>query len=407
MAGRLRQICQGINVDAGEAENYRQHWFAEAGGPPPPAAARIAGVADCPYRGEPVKVDGENKKAACAPCGGKQRQVFACSHPALAPHETTLPGCASCEHRPREEGRPLVLKNNMSPGDVLVMSAAIHSLHKTHPGKFLTAVSTSADAIFEHNPDITDVATARRLGGEQIEVHYPAIHQSGERGIHFMQAYCEFLSDVLKVPVPLMTNRPHVHLSAQERSWMNQVEEVTGKRQRFWLVSAGRKSDYTTKFWSTENYQSVVNALRGKILFVQVGAAEHHHPPLRNVLNLVGKTDMRQLIRLAWHAEGILSGVTLLQHLAAALQKPSVVIMGGREPVTWNSYPKQHLLHTVGAFSCCRNSGCWKSRVTKLDDGDEKDNSLCENPVIGDEVIPKCMSAIKPSEVAEKILMNL
>ena len=32
MHGRSRQICQGIDVDPGEAAQYRQHWLAQANG---------------------------------------------------------------------------------------------------------------------------------------------------------------------------------------------------------------------------------------------------------------------------------------------------------------------------------------------------------------------------------------
>src|ERR1019366_681393 len=95
---------------------------------------------------------------------------------------------------------------------------------------------------------------------------------------------------------------------------------------------------------------------------------------------------------------------SFLMHLAAALEKPAVTIMGGREPVVWNSYPRQQLMHTVGMLLCCKSGGCWRSRVEKLGDGAEQDGSLCENPVIGEETIPKCMSMIEPEEVAKKIL---
>jgi ADP-heptose:LPS heptosyltransferase len=235
-------------------------------------------------------------------------------------------------------------------------------------------------------------------------MHYPLINECNQRAVHFMLGYAEWLESNLGVRVPLLTNRPMIYLSKEERGWMNQVEQEFGHKGRFWIVGAGRKGDFTTKFWGTENYQRVVDLLRGRVLFVQVGAAEHHHPPLRNVLNLVGKTDMRQLVRLVWHAEGVLSGVTLLHHLAAALEKPSVCLLGGREPVIWNSYPKARVLHTIGSLPCCRDGGCWKSRVVKLNDGQEQDGSLCERPVPGEEPIPTCMSMLRPERVAEEIL---
>jgi len=404
MAGRLRSICRGEQVDAGTAAQYRQLWAAKVKNTPNPEV-----LTKCPFLGEPVKdAAGENVKQACAPCGGALRQVFACKHPSREPDQVTVADCATCEYRPKvtEKARAIILRNHLSPGDVLVMSAAIHSLHKAHPGKFVTAVETTANQLYEHNPDVVSIERARELGGEMIETHYPAIQQCNERGITFMQAYCEFFSSALGVHVPLLTNRPHVYLSSRERTWMDQTHEVTGRKQRFWIVNAGRKADFTTKHWSTEAYQRVIDALRGRVVFVQVGAADHYHKPLRNVINLVGKTDIRQLVRLTWHADGVLCGVTLMQHLAAALQKPSVVVMGGREPVLWNSYSRQQLLHTVGSLSCCKSGGCWRSRTEKLGDGGEQDNSLCENPIIGEEVTPRCMTLIKPHEVVEKILLN-
>jgi ADP-heptose:LPS heptosyltransferase len=397
----LYDICRGANVDPGLAEQYRQLWLRQA--QEGVVAAQTTAVQDCPHRGEQVSENGEQKLRDCVGCGGRVRlKVFSCLHPAREPDEITLQDCGTCLYRPRETtgARKLILKNHLSPGDVTVMTAAIYSLHKANPGQFVTAVDTTCNAVFEHNPDVVDAGE----GFETMEVHYPAIDASNQRLISFASAYCEFFSQALSVPVPLLTNRPAIHLSKREKSWTNQVEEM-GFKGKFWLICAGRKDDYTAKFWGTENYQRVVDLLRGKVLFVQIGAAEHHHPPLRNVVNLVGKTDARQLIRLVWHSQGALGGVTFLQHLAAGLEKPYICIMGGREPVAWNSYPKQFLLHVIGALDCCQEGGCWRSRTQKIGDGDEKDKSLCEYPVPGEEAIPRCMALIQPEEVVAKILL--
>jgi ADP-heptose:LPS heptosyltransferase len=743
MRGRLRQICQGVNVDPGAAEQYRQLWRGEASKTPLPL------IMKCPHLGEPIKQpDGENKKEVCEPCGGKSRQVFACSHPALEPHETTMPGCQACEYRPRQiaqieiptdvkpttmliahngtpenqvllgdslcslkvawlfaenapdgcgnfilslslsnpfnvfwrkfiddfrckviydnfapnskedrfagwdswrgkrkiagqnfehyreiyrridggprqqslcgserglsrknifeffyhgqenfreltdsdnlaefgdgmiyhpkrtgeldvflaplarcqgnhvftfefwtdvvekliaaglsvtvnhdgifcehlqgregfrkiypgndiEGlvaevcrhklvacgntgigwlaaacgvplvamqrednwmpdykyencgvkslvallaepdadsvartiqdqlrrprhrqwktaarkvRPIILKHHLCHGDVLVMSAAIRSLHEQHPGKFLTAIDTNANVMYEYNPDVTPIEEVRAMGGEEIEMGYPNINHSDKRAIHFMGAYCDFLSSVLKVPIPLLTNRPHVYLSKRERGWMDQVQQVTGKKQKFWLVNAGVKSDITTKQYPW--YQEVIDRLQGKVLFAQVGRTEHMHKPLRGVVNLLDQTDDRQLMRMVYHSEGVLCGTTFLMHLAAALEKPAVILAGGREPRSWNTYPLQTLISTIGALPCCAKSACWKSRTVKLNDGaahDICDNclqngvildcpncaaKLCSFPTFTDPPSPKCMAIVSPAEVSEKILLH-
>lgn len=304
------------------------------------------------------------------------------------------------------DARAVILKNHLSPGDVLIMTAALHSLHKTNPGKFLTAVDTACNAIFENNPDVIPIEKARELGAQEVQTHYPLINESNQRAVHVMQGYCDFFAQEFQVPVPLITNRPQIYLSMPEHNWLPQVQQALGRPHRYWVICAGRKACFTAKFWGTENYQRVVDALRGRVLFVQVGKPEHHHPPLKNVLNLLGQTDDRQLVRLVHHSDGVLCGVTFLHHLAAALEKPSVTIMGGREPVQWNAYPKAHLLHTIGALPCCRDGGCWRSRTVALGDGAEQDGSLCVDPVIGDEPIPRCQLMIKPDEVVNKILLT-
>jgi len=270
----------------------------------------------------------------------------------------------------------------------------------------VTAVDTTAMQLWEHNPDVVPAESLKDRGPVTLEVHYPKVNVSNQHAIHFMSAYCSYLEDALGVKVPLMTNRPMVYLSKLERSWVNQVEETTKRKQRFWIVNAGYKTDYTTKAWSHASFQRVVDLLRGKVLFVQIGENDpkHVHKPLNGVINLIGKTDTRQVVRLFHHADGVLTGVSFPMHLAAALEKPCVAIMGGREPVIWNSYPRQTLMHTVGALDCCRSGGCWKSRVVPLGDNDEKDKSLCEQPVPGDEPVGRCMALISPESVAEAVL---
>jgi len=152
----------------------------------------------------------------------------------------------------------------------------------------------------------------------------------------------------------------------------------------------------------------------GRIQFVQVGEKGHHHPPLKGVIDLRGRTDLRQLVRLVHHADGVLCGVTLLMHLAAAVEtrpgraknRACVVVAGGREPPNWEAYPHHQFLHTVGALWCCDHGGCWKSRITPLGDGDEKDGEqhLCVDPVGG---LPRCMDMITPEQVIDRVELYL
>jgi ADP-heptose:LPS heptosyltransferase len=281
------------------------------------------------------------------------------------------------------------------------MTAAIESLHRLYPGRYRTAVESPCPALYEHNPLIED--PGRLKNARRIDMGYPLVNLSNQRPVHFLEGYCEFLGGELGIPLPCQVNRPILHLSAEEQSWWPQVAEIAGKRINYWVVNAGTKKDFTAKGWGRHNYQAVVDALYGRIQFVQIGEAGHRHEPLRGVINLVGKTDLRQLVRLCFHAQGGLGPSTLLQHLCAALEKPYVCLLGGREPVAWTSYPQQITLHTIGQLSCCAGKACWKSRTVKLGDGDPKDDSLCEQPVLEPEPVPRCLALIRPEQVVRAI----
>jgi ADP-heptose:LPS heptosyltransferase len=172
------------------------------------------------------------------------------------------------------------------------------------------------------------------------------------------------------------------------------------------LVNAKQKDSHRNSPGQAKNLIQLYPAKSGGLVpcFLQVGSAEHDHPTLDGVVNLVGRTDTRQLICLACHAQGGLGPITFLQHLCAAFEKPYVALLGGREPVSWTQYPLQTTLHTLGKLPCCRTHACWRSRVVALNDGAEQDRSLCEAPVLTmSRPVGKCMAIIRPEEVIRAI----
>jgi ADP-heptose:LPS heptosyltransferase len=297
--------------------------------------------------------------------------------------------------------KKLILRANLCPGDILTMTAAVESLHLTYPDEYETDVRTPAREIWEHNPRITKVADDDPEA-EKIDLKYPSINCSNQEHVPFLGGYTEDLGQKIGRPLTLKVNRPCLYLSGDEKAWIDQVRHhvTNGRQVPFWLVNAGIKNDYTAKAWPTEYFQEVVTRTVGQIQWVQVGAKEHDHPNLDGTINLVGKTDHRQLIRLAWHARGGLGPVTYLQHLCAAWEKPYICLLGGREPTTWVQYPLQHTLHTIGMLPCCKASACWKSRIVQGKDSSTKDQSLCQWPVLGlARPVARCMAAIRPDEV--------
>lgn len=308
----------------------------------------------------------------------------------------------------------LNLHNPLSPGDVAVMTAAIKALHKTYPGRFVTDYSGNSPELLLHNPYITPMESGRI---RNIDMGYPVINQSNQKSFHFVEGYTEFLSAELGLEIERPDIKPDIYISDEERRSEGQVQRMVGERVPYWILVAGGKYDYTAKWWDQHRFQEVVRDFAGKICFVQVGDHDHFHPNIEGVLDLRGKTDMRELVNLVYNAQGVLCPVTLLMHLAAGVPCPDhfppsracVVVAGGREPPHWEAYPTHQFIHTVGALECCSLGGCWKSRAFPLKDGDIKDlpSHLCSNPIKRSKqlTLPKCLDMIKPEEVIRRILL--
>lgn len=374
-------------------------WVARHGAaaePRPDWRQRQADATACRHRGEAT---GETVR-----CQGCQSTLDVPTH-ACARHgrctETVLaPGlacCRICPDRQAPDARTaLLLECRQAPGDALVMTAAVEALHATYPGRYRTWVRTPAPEIWDHNPHVEAGATP--AGAQQIVMEYPLIHQSDSLPVHFLQGYCDFLADRLGVPLRPTRNRPALYLTEEERM----SPPLLGQPGRYWLLNAGVKHDYTAKQYPY--FAEVARLLEGRIAFVQVGEAHHRHPLIPGAHDLRGRTTTRDLVRLVAHADGVLTGVSFPMHLAAALDRPAVVVAGGREPRAWNTYPRQTFLSTVGMLSCCQDKACWKSRVVPLGDGDPKDRDLCTDPAPTEPPAGRCMTLIRPEDVAWAIL---
>lgn len=308
--------------------------------------------------------------------------------------------------------RKLILRNFQAPGDIVVLSAAVRDLHRCYPGRFATDVRTLHPMLWWNNPFVVALRDDDRAA-EIIDCHYPLIRQSNESPHHFVDGFIDYLNQRLALQVVLTEFKGDIHLSEAEKRGASGLSDAIGQGWPCWIVVAGGKSDFTIKHWARERYQCVVDAYRDRIRFVQVGAAGDQHPPLEGVIDLRGRTTLRDLVQLVYHCDGVLTPVSLLMHLAAAVEtkdglsaRPCVVVAGGREPPQWVAYPHHQFIHTIGALPCCARGGCWKARTVALGDQAEHDrpDSLCVD-VRGE--LPHCMDMIKAEDVIRRIEMYL
>ena len=313
---------------------------------------------------------------------------------------------------------PILLIHWRAPGDIVCMTACVRDLALTYPGRYEIHVAGSCSALWEHNPHVAKVWGAtppRNLPTYRLS-YLEGLKSSDQSKLHFLTAFHRDLETKLGAPVPVLQPKGDLHLS----KWHRENRPI---QERYWYVVAGGKSDITTKIWSITRFQEVVDVLKEHgISLVQDGAthAGHRHPTLSGVRSLVGQTNLRDVLWLIYHADGVICPVTFAMHVAAAFDKPCVVIAGGREPWWWEAYvnsegctfgpncgpvPVPHqFLHTHGQLSCCQNGGCWKSQVSSINGGGAE--SVCEKPVDDDhgQIIPACLKLVSPEMVVNAVL---
>lgn len=304
----------------------------------------------------------------------------------------------------------IVIVNSLSPGDILMMTCAIRSLQQAHPGRFEVDVRSPCNEIFMHSPyiqpvypknpdDERDIIEKLKadldhppLEFDNIKyliAHYPEIHRSGMTGSHFSDGHRMFLSKQLNIPIPATGMQPDLFFSDAELALVNPVVKFGKYTGRYWVLNAGIKNDYTLKWYN--HYQEVVDLLQGKIQFVQTGDLSHNHPPLKGVIDLRGKTNLRGFFRVCREADGIVSCVSMPMVVAAALKKPCVVVAGAREGLRWQINPDHQFLYRNGVMSCADYDGCWKSR---------KEDCVNRHAESGE---PMCMELIAPQEIVRAI----
>jgi ADP-heptose:LPS heptosyltransferase len=351
-----------------------------------------------------------------------------------------------------ETKKKIILRNGLSPGDTVMLTAAVRELATRFPGKFEIGVETPSPQLWQNNPHVTGgvfVCGKKKrtypADVEVIHVDYPLIQRSDREPWHFLHAMMQTVSEKLKLPGPPLYPTKFggdIHLSDAER---NQIPEALPEGvTKYWVIVAGGKSDITIKWWSEERWREVARLLTAAgIHLVQVGLSKnpkHRHfningktsdergassaPVGRQAASdvfgsdvftdLRGKTSQRDLIQLVYHSQGVISPVSFAMHLAAAVPqkpghpktKPCVVVAGAREPAHWEAYTGHRFLETCGSLFCCDQGGCWKSRTLPLGDKHDRADRLCQRPVkdpLGDSILPECMAMITPQQVVDAV----
>lgn len=314
--------------------------------------------------------------------------------------------------------RKFVLAHHRAPGDIVCMTSVVRDIKLTYGDNILVDVDTTCEDLWRYNPYLSplyDRQQKRLLAKDAtfLKLTYgDGIRQQNNETMHFAAYFHRDFKKQTGIHVPVHFPHGDLHLAPEE-------QEVSPIEGRYWVMLSGGKSDFTIKVWRQKWFQEVVDWLNSQGMgVVQIGSTDkgHWHPHMDGTLNLIGQTNLRDMLRLIYHADGVLCGVTAAMHMAAALYRPCVVLAGGREAWWWEAYvnenrgfaeasgkhPMPHqFLHTIGQLDCCRYHGCWKNKVTPLGG----DKLLCKYHIMHPDMpLAQCMDMIKPFHVIEAIM---
>ena len=167
--------------------------------------------------------------------------------------------------------RRLILRNFQSPGDIVMLTAAVRDLHLTYPDQFVTDVRTPCPELWEHNPYLTPIAEERaRCRGHRLRVSahpqeqrravsfHPRLHPAPERAAAGSRSS-------RRVP------RRHAHLADREERGTRRSRKSRAARCRSGSSWPAASTTSRSNGGIHARFQQVVDHFRDRMLFVQVG----------------------------------------------------------------------------------------------------------------------------------------
>ncbi len=240
-------------------------------------------------------------------------------------------------------------------GDQLLLTTIAREFCQRNLSKIW--IWSGAPELFKNNPDIRRVITDLsdrhfwffgRFCGKNVRPTYVTHILEERRDIppekHLLAVMCEQAG--IKGRDAL---RPYLNLTKAEESQGRLFErqivvQSTGKSSQHFMLN---------KEWYPERFQEVVNSLKGRFNFIQVGSL--NDPRLEGAHDLRGKTSLRETAALMKNSLAFLGLVGFPMHLARAVDCRSVIVYGGRELPAQSGYLCN--INLTGQTPC---APCWR-----------------------------------------------
>lgn len=260
--------------------------------------------------------------------------------------------------------KKILLRNTqLLLGDRLMFTPLVRDLKRAHPDWQIGVLSAGPEVWF-NNPHVD--LDINETNAEQIFDVGPGKVTRGSKtnGLHCMAAFRCSLEEQLGEVIPQGLFKPDIYLSPAEKVY----RMIDGP---YWVINCDT-GPFSAKRWPLERFQAIIDSMPD-LTFVQVGLSKDCRGRLTglNVIDLIDRTKIRELLGLVYNAQGCISLVSSLMHVAGAFDKPCVVIAGGREPPTFERYAWHRFLDNVGCLPCCRLQACWHNALSACKDHDE------------------------------------
>lgn len=244
-------------------------------------------------------------------------------------------------------------------GDELLLTCVAHELKKRHESVKIWRVSSAAEILL-HNPDYHRVFSmdywplhhSNILNSKRVKLSYHIIPKE-----HILAILCRRAGITETVALRTYCKL----LDNEKKAGRLAACQVVVQSVGLYAYQNANKN----KMWFHDRFQKVVNkilSLYPDIKIIQLGVSGD--PPLQDVIDLRGKTTLRESAAILSQAECCITTIGFLSHLARAVDCRSVIICGGHEHSWQSGYVCNENLETYPQCApCWRCHHCDNNRI--------------------------------------------
>jgi hypothetical protein len=257
-------------------------------------------------------------------------------------------------------------------GDDLLCTAAAHELKRRNPAAAIWML-TDHPALLRGNADVARCLEFSRhfhiwysptLRSRRLELGYTREKSPAKRAEedlspreHIIAALCRQAGVTGEISL-----RPYCTLSPGERAAGSRGERQVAIQ----CIGPASGSAMRNKLWDPSRFQEVVDRLKARwgarLVIVQIGSAGDHR--LNGVVDLRGKTSIRESAAVLTRSACFVGTVGFLMHLARAVECPAAIVYGGRERAWQSGYPcNENIESDVECAPCWRWNTCPSDRA--------------------------------------------